>query len=250
MSCPFAEPPPRRRLSIAHLMLWTLGCAVALGFYREFSLAQQRPENPSSMAFQVFGLLYCIPAGARIGSVLLFGWMCCRGDKSFPTQPGHWLLLNEGISHLLSWLGRCAVILVAGVESRSLALVWASLIPSCVFTSVAYGVALSKSSNESRLWKAAFLILLLEHAVAALTVSALSISSLAEPSRITWSSAWSLFNFQYNCFPLILLLLSPIVALADSRRRQTDFLHWTGVIAIVATALLNSAFRWVIVHWR
>src|SRR5262245_47816764 len=102
MSCPFAEPPPRRRLTIAHLMLWTLGCAVALGFYREITLAQQRPDGRFQIVMQVFGLLYCIPAGARIGTVFLFAWMTWRGDRSFPTQPGHWLLLTEGVSALLS----------------------------------------------------------------------------------------------------------------------------------------------------
>src|SRR5262245_22197408 len=184
MSCPFAVPPPRRRLTIAHLMLWTLGCAIALGFYREITMAQQPPGNRSAMAFQVFGLLYCIPAGARIGSVLLFGWMICRGDKSFPTQPGHWLLLNEGISHLLSWLCRSAVILLAGVENRSPALIWASLIPNCVLTAIAYGVALSQSSSESRFWRVTFWLLLLEHAAAAFTVTAMSIHGLVGPCPI------------------------------------------------------------------
>ena len=34
--------------------------------------------------------------------------------------------------------------------------------------------------------------------------------------------------------------------LGDPRRRQTDFLHWTGVAAMVATALLSLVFRWVV----
>jgi len=49
---------------------------------------------------------------------------------------------------------------------------------------------------------------------------------------------------------LVLLVVLPIVALSDPKRRQADFLHWTGVVAIVATALLNSVFRWVVAYWR
>lgn len=249
MSCPFADLPPRRRLTIAHLMLWTLGCAISLGLYRTVWLTEQRPDDRMATALQYFGLLYCFPAGARIGSVLLCGWMACRGDKSFPVQPGHWLLLNEGISNLLSWLGRSAVILLAGLESRSSVLLWAAMIPNCVVTAVLYGVALSSSSNESRLWRAAFSFLLLEHAVAALTVGLMAIYALADPVQLRWS-VWSLFNLQYSCCPMILLVLIPIVALTDPKRSQTDFLHWTGVITMVASSLLNGLFRWLVIYWR
>jgi len=248
MSCPFAEPTPRRRLTIAHLMLWTLGCAIALGFYRGRILAEQRPDDRFAAAQQVFALIYCLPAGARIGGVLLFAWMMCRGDKSFPTQPGHWLLLCEGISVLLQWLGRTAIILIAGFEERPIYLFWASQLPNCIATAVAYGIALSCSSNESRLWKATFTFLLLEHILAAVTSVGLAFYFATGPGA--WRGIWSLYDLQYRCCPLLLAVALPIVALADPKRRQTDFLHWTGIIAVTASSLFNVLFRWLITYFR
>src|SRR5437762_4596 len=147
MSGPFAEPPPRRRLSIAHLMLWTLGCALALGFYRSIELEQQRPDDRFSLILQYFGLPYCIPAGARVGAVFLFGWMTWRGDKSFPTQPGHWLLLIEGTSILLTWLGQAVAFLAVGDQARNISYSSAAEVPSCIVSAILYAVALQKLSG-------------------------------------------------------------------------------------------------------
>src|SRR5436190_17187642 len=152
MSCPPAESPPPERLSIAHLMLWTLGSAISLGLYRAITLAQ-RPDDRLTVVSQVFALIYCLPAGARIGGVLLFAWKTLKGDRSFPTQPGHWLLVVEGISTLLLSLGWAATVLFAADQAQSFYLWPVSQVPNCVVTAVAYLAALRYISTESRLWR-------------------------------------------------------------------------------------------------
>ncbi len=270
MSSPFAEAPPRRRLTIAHLMLWTLGCAIALGLQRANSLTNQA-DNRLSIFLQYYFLLYSIHAGARIGAVLLFGWVTWRGDRSFPSQPGHWLLLNEGVGVLLLWLESAAIRLFAG--DREASAYWiAAQVPSAIVTAALYAIALREISREdlpskgpsvlrsgkgwrlidvsrtNRIWKVAFWLLLLDHAVAAFTFGILTTYFLAV-DVFSGPIPWYLTNFNACCPPIFLLLL-PVACVTDPHRSRRDFLHWSGVSAAVATDLLTLSFRWVITHWR
>jgi hypothetical protein len=230
-------------------MLWTLGCAISLGLYRALTLDQRSDDN-FTVGLQYFGLLYSLPAGARIGAVLLFGWMYFRGDRSFPIQPGHWLLLNEGFSLLLSWLGRCAMLLLRDDQRLGIELFLIAQIPNCLVTTIAYGVALRFSRGESRLWKGVFWLLLLLHAVAALVAGVLALRLFADQGTGYGGLMFQLYDLQYSCCPMVLLVALPIAALADSQRHQRDFLHWTGIAAILATYLLNVGGRWIIFYWR
>jgi len=269
MSSPFAQPP-RRRITIAHLMLWTLGCAIALGLYRANYLADQSDTRLSGI-LQYYFLLNSIPAGARIGAVLLFGWMIYRGDKSFPTQPGHWLLLNEGVYVLLVWLAGAAIVVFTG-DRRPNALWIAAHVPSSVATAVLYVVGLIAISREdrvwngarvhrsgtgwrlvdtsggNRLWKVAFWLLLLEHAMGAVAFGSITIYFLAG-NILGAPIPWRLMSLNTYCAPVLLLVL-PVATFTDPHRSRRDFLHWTGIMAAVATDLLNMGGRWVIIYWR
>src|SRR5438132_3400288 len=105
------QPPPRNRLSIAHLMLWTLGSAIALAFYRAMAIDKQANERLVAVS-RIYALLYSLLAGPKVGGLLLFTWRKVRGIAGFPTQPGHWLLVLEGASAMLAWLGRTAVVML------------------------------------------------------------------------------------------------------------------------------------------
>ena len=72
MSSPFGDQLPRNRPTIAHLMLWTLGTAIALGFYRNLAPVRAGQSDRAIVASQVLALIYSLPTGARIGGFLLF----------------------------------------------------------------------------------------------------------------------------------------------------------------------------------
>jgi hypothetical protein len=84
----------------------------------------------------------------------------------------------------------------------------------------------------------------------AVTLGFAALQLLGDPTIGLGSAFWRLYNLQNTAWPPILFVALPIVALADPHRRQTDFLHWTGVLAFVATALLSLAGRWAIIYFR
>src|SRR6476620_8292961 len=136
MSSPFAEQPPRNRLTIAHLMLWTLGTAISLAFYRALSSDGQFPSDRYKTASLVFGLVYSLPAGARIGGLFFLGLKRARGERDFPSQPGHWLLVVEGLSTILAFGGQAIVTLIFGSQRMDIAEWSISQIPNCLVTAV------------------------------------------------------------------------------------------------------------------
>src|SRR5688500_10138352 len=65
-------PPPRNRLSIAHLMLWTLGSAIILAGFRVFTNQPQQDQGRLGTILSVFYLAYCLPLGAQVGSIAIW----------------------------------------------------------------------------------------------------------------------------------------------------------------------------------
>src|SRR5947199_309757 len=106
------DQPPRNRLTIAHLMLWTIGTAIALGFYRALAINREGQSERIIAVSQILALIYSVPAGARIGGFLLFALKRLQGQRGFPSQPGQWLLVVEGLSALASSIGRSITFLI------------------------------------------------------------------------------------------------------------------------------------------
>jgi len=55
-----------------------------------------------------------------------------------------------------------------------------------------------------------------------------------------------LYSLQFAYWPFVLVVILPIAGLTDPHRSRRDFLHWTGLIAVFATALLNICARWIV----
>src|SRR4051794_1801387 len=152
MSSPPDDHPPRNRLTIAHLMLWTIGTAIALGFYRALAISLEGQSERIIAVSQVLALIYSLPAGARIGGFLLFALKRLRGERGFPSQPGQWLLIIEGLSALASLTGRSITSLFLQQQPLTIPSWAIGEIPNCLITTIAYGAALSYIRSESRLW--------------------------------------------------------------------------------------------------
>lgn len=242
MSSPFAEQPPRNRLTIAHLMLWTLGTAISLAFYRALSSDGQFPSDRFKAASLMFGLVYSLPAGARIGGLIWFAARRMHNKHDVPSQPGHWLLIVEGLSTILAFGGQAIGALIFGSQRMDIAEWSMSQIPNCFVTAIAYGVAVSYSEHETRLWNSTLWLLLIQHAIAILTYSIVVIQALLGIENLVNSPALGyvlLFGWQASCCSLLFGILVPIAAVQDPLRGDRDFLHWTGVACVIATALIQ-----------
>lgn len=221
-------------------MLWTLGTAIALGFYRALALGGEEHNERITALSQVFGLIYSLPTGARIGGLLLFVLKHVRGERGFPSQPGQWLLVIEGLSAVVSWTGRAIALLFTQNPSEVLVTLSAALIPNCLVATVAYGVALFYVRSESRLWKVAIWALILQHAASLFTIGVVVISGALSFPSFPGEFFW-LYSTQAMCFLAALTIFIPLAAVQDPLRRERDFLHWTGVVTFLCSAALALA---------
>ena len=80
------------RLRMGHLLIWVVGCALGFAAYR--SITPARIARPRDLAI-VTG--YSLAMGAALGAILtgcgLMAYRRWRGDSSYPSRAGHWLLL-------------------------------------------------------------------------------------------------------------------------------------------------------------
>ena len=223
---PAPEEQPRNRLSIAHLMLWMLGTAIALGLYR--LVAGQEQLARVTMAWNVYALVYALLAGPKIGGMFLAVGRRLAGRGGFPTQPGHWLLAIEGMSTVLVYLGMAVSNALEG-DGRQVDFGWSQM-PNCVATAVAYSVAYRQQPAASPFWKTVFVILMAQHAYAGLL-------NLA-------AGSWVVIPFMplpSFCISVLLVVFYVLAAVRDPDRRERDYLHSAGLLTVMATEVVQWA---------
>jgi len=234
-SVPLAEPP-RNRLSIAQLMLWTLGSALILGGFRLFRQQPQPDTGRIDTILSVFYLAYSLPLGAQVGSVFLWVARRWRRQGGFPVQPGHWLLLVGGFAHLLSWtgyaIGHFAVRFFIFDESAW----WLPIeIPALLVALVGYALTWANVRREQGIWRLAVTCLVVEYALILLMLAFAVIRPI---------------QFQGTCCApvcAVLLLLAGISDLAN-RSSERDYLHWTGIAATVTVCILQASLP-LVMRW-
>jgi hypothetical protein len=80
------------RLRIFHLLIWTTVCAVVTGLRLAWIRAYVTPDYITTQ-FLVAQVIISVIHGAAFSGFLLLVWRWYQGSRTFPTQPGHWLLL-------------------------------------------------------------------------------------------------------------------------------------------------------------
>ncbi|MCA9218046.1 MAG: hypothetical protein KDB27_33475 [Planctomycetales bacterium] len=91
-------------LSIAHMMVWTLGCAVALVVYRVF-FAERGPDNP---IYRVTMFVYILTGGTSLFGLAMLCYFRIRRIPAL-VAPGHWLVLGNALSFIGTWLAQAAM---------------------------------------------------------------------------------------------------------------------------------------------
>ena len=88
------QPP----LSIGHLLLWILGSALVLASYRWVA----EPEGLSTL-FLVDQLLRSVTMGGGVVALAIYARRLVTRDAPLPRQPGHWLLVVQGLVWPAYW---------------------------------------------------------------------------------------------------------------------------------------------------
>ena len=97
-------PPelPQPPLSIGHLFLWILGSALVLASYRW--LAEPGEDRVWRLLFHLDHIMRGLTGGAGVAAIMLLVRRLVIRDAPLPRQPGHWLLLLQGVSWPTYWL--------------------------------------------------------------------------------------------------------------------------------------------------
>ena len=241
---PSSPSPPR--LGIIHLLVWMAGVAVVLAIYRaavETGWLEVTAEGRDEARWWLtaYGLVY----GTAISGMGLLIYRRLRGDESFPACPGHWLLIFGGLAF--------AADAAAFVLAKGLMAAWSARIgwsPGFYYVQqwLAWGLALAvamvvlvRLRTAWNWWLLTGLImaliavnflahtLLMAQAVAQAFGSS-AISGVWSPSLTHWTRIFG---------TAVCLAGLPVVLAGDRGRR--DWLHWVGVVALVALALVEDA---------
>ena len=88
------QPSPRDgpRLRISHLLVWTLGCAVGFAAYGWLTPPWPMPPKTQFLS-GAYNLLMGVALGTLLAGAGVLAYRRGRGDRSYPSLPGHWLLL-------------------------------------------------------------------------------------------------------------------------------------------------------------
>lgn len=235
---PAAAEAPRQRLGVAHLLLWTAGSAVALAFLRgtfDEGLSGQIQVLQKAMVF-VQAPLY----GAALACLPLVFWRTATGRRLFPTLPGHWLLLIQGVSMLATVLiGLAMPFSLASADQDIAERVRNLSLRESLRALPTLGVTLIAIFNSPQaLWRMVFIFMALGYVLGGLLFGAV------------------VFGFDLNAFIgatqglWLMQTISAMILLAcvirdRSRRAATDFLHTTGVIVRLAIISLGWIMPWL-----
>lgn len=241
---PAATEPPRIRLSILHLMLWTVGSALILASFR--ALSSPIAELPKEMAqLQPFyHLAYSLTLGAQVGSVLLFAVRRLNRQGGFPEQPGHWLLLVEGISAMLMFAGYGVFLLGFDADAANVYLFYALQIPNVLACSIGYGLAFTRTTTGTP-WRLSLGTIAVIYCIQVCLYVASAMTLSWQVSGGSWYRIWEL---PQNCLGLTLAVAVLAGSLADWRNHaQRDLLHWAGVATFISNIVVQFLCQFLLI---
>jgi hypothetical protein len=244
---PTAEKSERPRISILHLMVWTATSAAMMAILRlPNEAAEQLPAFLT--AYRIGFAMY---AGVVTGGVLMWIGRWWRG-VSFPTQPGEWLLVEQGATvmfwvgtmYLDEWAqrvrGKAPFLLILAFLC---ALVGIALVPALRYrppkldpkpegSRGAPGIALVPPQRDSQgdAWQVFFWVL------AGLYTLPL-MSTLTLHSSTDWVGLFILLMLGLLLVAAVAFLVAVVT---DLRRRiPRGWVHWTGVWSLALFAMFH-----------
>jgi hypothetical protein len=244
-SAELASPPePRpRRLGIAHLMLWTAGSAVTLAFLRG-TFDEQRSESIQTLQ-KALALVQAPFYGAALACLPLVFWRPRPAEQRFPTQPGHWLLLVQGVSLLTAMLvfvslpHRANGVVVAANAEEMQELLRQLAHREVLRLAPTLAVTLLAAWQMTRpRWRSMFLLMALGYGLGIIAFGAAAVGETQTLAMVGTELLWLL-----QTISAVALL---VCVLRDWAEGMThDFLHTTGITARFAIVALGWIAPWL-----
>lgn len=238
--------PPQQRLSIAHLMLWTLGtCWRCRGWRyphsRPHSFFGDSSPNRLQTYFRVMAIVTAPFSGIAVAFLLVSIWKLYHKQPLWLAQPGHWILLIGGISFVLTAVGQLIQFLLApllradGGTTGWLVLTQLSTTALSFVLAVLSFVAFRRTAGPPR-WKFYF-------ASSAALYAFVVCAALILLATLTMHILMSItFVLAIVALPIYLacLVSFPYAVFRDlSLKEYRDGLHWAGV-ALVIVAFVST----------
>lgn len=223
---PAPGPADTTRLRIVHLLAWTVGSAIMLAALRHFdATAGLEPQPWRTAGLLFYGLVY----GAALAGLLLPFSRYFWGGAAYPRQPGHWLLLTNGVIALV-FCGVRAADLLPLSQAVQLTLQALATAPPAAF--YLWGAV---ASRDRARWIILLTMLGSLHVVQSLVLIWLAGSLAARPTGLDVILI-DLMGILQTHGTLAAGLLLVLAALLDVTRRETrDWLHWVGSGVELAT---------------
>jgi hypothetical protein len=221
------------RLSIFHLMLWTFCTAVYLSLFRAVS------EHSNAMAFAYENLQYAtiVLQGAITGAIFAGSITLIitrvRSGPPMLRQPGHWVLFVTGCVYVVYVPVLAVMLLDINLVSNNVVTLVVFALIMCV-PPIAYAFAV----RDQRIlrWKALFVALVVVTTAQFLPLVVLGLLGVGIMGA-SWISAITAIAPFGSLLIAAAMLVIAVVELFSGNRR--DWLHWTGVLAYVASASIN-----------
>lgn len=230
--------PPARRLSIAHLLLWMAGTAATLAFFRE-QFASPEDSRSIRLIQQAYAFLLAPFCGAALASLPLAAWDWCAGRRSFPCQPGHWLLVVHGVG-FFALAGAVLRISIPREISSYDEVIWYVSLREVIHLLPTFFVALVPTLLVGgRRWRWMFSLMTAGYGLAGGFYAARLLFGHVPLYEVGTSFLWILQTL--SIFALVICVLGDRQA-----ARHRDYLHTTGVVVRFAIVALGWALPWAI----
>lgn len=216
------------RLSIRHLMLWTLCSAVYLSLIRAmYSLQGDMPSGIAAIR-NASSVLYGIFTGATLMGAIVLVSTRVRCGPPMLRQPGHWFLFVSAISHLL-YVPFILLLLVGESFGFSEFSYMAFYGITSLFLPIAYTIATRR--NRVLRWKVIFA------GVAVVGLSQCLLYLGFGLNAISFGYWFAILSAIPSLGSLVLAGAVVVVSILDMvAGERRDWLHWTGVATHVAGA--------------
>jgi len=242
----YTAPRTLPRLGIRHVMLWTLFTAGYLALFHRLG-----DTSAISVGWRIWigaQLVFdAVLAGASLTAFVLLAYVRVRSSAQLRTEPGHWLLIANAATLLLSKPMDFAVVstfdrdVKIGVELFHWSWAYIGLVQMVRLTVF----LLAARAGGTRCWRWTFGAL----AVFAVVECAYDFAMFSR-GRI----GIGIVNALYECVSygnaVMAFAIAAVAVLDILHRERRDWLHWTGVVTSSGRGILDvirSAVFWLAV---
>src|SRR5262245_905741 len=221
------------RLSIAHLLLWMTMTSVALVCeLRNWQISPFHGQDTSDPVWnelrtkwdlaRAIVLAMTPVSGAALAGAAVAVCRAIQRSRSFPVQPGHWLLVVLGAQYGNTLFGTNEIDVANGLTLKLLRACAMLLVP-------AIAAVFAAAYCTQRRWKVSFALFAIGYTAAAASIPILSLVS-ASSNSLTYVIA----------IPGLLFVLAYssglVSSIWDARSHEhRDLFHWIGCVVLFAT---------------